>query len=166
MSPTPALVLIGPMGSGKSRVGRRVAKLLGTGFVDTDSIIVTEHGPIAAIFDEHGEAYFRELERAAVAGALESDGVVSLGGGAVLDPHTQELLAGCRVVFLTVSAEAVEARIGGGTRPLVRGGVAEWERIFAERRPVYENLASETFDTSRRPYSRIAEEVAQWARKQ
>ena len=53
-----------------------------------------------------------------------------------------------------------------GTRPLVRGGIEDWERIFTERRPVYEQLANETFDTSRRPYSRIAEEVAEWARKQ
>jgi shikimate kinase len=166
MTPTPALVLIGPMGSGKSRVGKRVAKLLGTGFIDTDRAIVAEHGPITAIFDEHGEPYFRELERAAVATALESDGVVSLGGGAVLDPQTQERLAACPVAFLTVSAEAVEPRLGGGTRPLVRGGIADWERIFAERRPIYERLATETFDTSRRPYSRIAEEVAEWARKQ
>ena len=127
MSPTPALVLIGPMGSGKTRVGKRVAKLLDTGFIDTDRVIAGEHGPITAIFDEHGEPYFRELERAAVAAALESDGVVSLGGGAVLDPQTQELLARCPVVFLTVSAEAVEPRLSGGTRPLVRGGIADWE---------------------------------------
>ena len=154
------------MGSGKSRVGRRVAKLLGTGFVDTDRLIATEHGPITEIFDRHGETYFRELERAVVAAALESDGVVSLGGGAVLDPQTRKLLADCPVAFLTVSAEAVEPRISGGTRPLVRGGIADWKRIFAKRRPIYEQLASETFDTSRRPYSRIAEEVAEWARKQ
>jgi shikimate kinase len=165
MSPGPAVVLIGPMGSGKSRVGRRVAKLLGAGFIDTDRVIAGEHGPITAIFDEHGEPYFRELERAAVAEALLSDAVVSLGGGAVLDPTTQELLAGCRVAFLTVTPEAVEPRISGGSRPLVRGGIADWERIFAERRPIYERLASETFDTSRRPYSRIAEEVAAWAGK-
>jgi shikimate kinase len=165
MSPSPAVVLIGPMGAGKSRVGRRVAKLLETEFIDTDRVIAGEHGPITAIFDEHGEPYFRELERAVVATALASDGVVSLGGGAVLDPSTQELLAGCRVVFLTVSPEAVEPRLSGGTRPLVRGGLADWERIFAERRPIYEKLATVTFDTSRRPHSRIAEEVAEWARQ-
>jgi len=162
----PSLVLIGPMGAGKTRVGRRVAKLLGTDFIDTDRVVVAEHGPIETIFDEHGEPYFRQLERDAVARALDSDGVVSLGGGAVLDPQTRERLADCRVVFLTVTAEAVEPRLSGGTRPLVRGGVADWERIFEVRRPIYEQLATQTFDTSRRPYSRIAEEVAEWARQQ
>ena len=99
-----------------------------------------------------------------MARALDSEGVVSLGGGAVLDPQTRERLSGCRVAFLTVTAEAVEPRLAGGSRPLVRGGIADWERIFAERRPIYEQLATQTFDTSRRPYSRIAEEVAEWAR--
>ena len=165
MSPTPAVVLIGPMGAGKSRVGKRVAKNLDTGFIDTDSLIVASNGPIAGIFDEHGERYFRELERAVVADALDSDAVVSLGGGAVLDPSTRELLAKCRVAFLTVTAEAVEPRLAGGSRPLVRGGLADWERIFADRLPIYQQLAGATFDTSRRPYTRIAEEVAQWAKQ-
>ena len=166
MSPAPAVVLIGPMGAGKTRVGKRVAKLLGTAFIDTDRTIVAEHGPIADIFDVHGEPHFRALERDAVASALEQDAVVSLGGGAVLDPATRERLADCRVAFLTVSAEAVESRLVGGTRPLVRGGIADWERIFAERRPIYEQLAGRVFDTSRRPYTRIAEEVAAWASQQ
>jgi shikimate kinase len=162
MTSRPVAVLIGPMGAGKTRVGKRVAKLLGTGFVDTDKAIVAAHGPITGIFDEHGEQYFRALEPDAVAAALETDGVVSLGGGAVLDPETQRRLADRRVVFLTVSADAVEARLSGGTRPLARGGVADWERIFEQRRPIYEQLATVTFDTSRRPYARIAEEVAEW----
>jgi shikimate kinase len=163
MTSGPVLVMIGPMGAGKTRVGKRVAKLLGTGFVDTDKAIVAAHGPIAAIFDEHGEEYFRALERDAVAAALATDGVVSLGGGAVLDPETRRRLADLRVAFLTVSADAVADRLSGGTRPLVRGGgVADWERIFEQRRPIYEELATATFDTSRRPYTRIAEEVARW----
>lgn len=162
MTSGPVVVLIGPMGAGKTRVGKRVAKLLDTGFVDTDKAIVAAHGPIAAIFDEHGEAHFRALEREAVAAALETDGVVSLGGGAVLDPETQHRLGGRRIVFLTVSPEAVASRLVGGTRPLVRGGVDDWQRIFEQRRPIYEQLATATFDTSRRPYTRIAEEVAEW----
>ncbi len=165
MTPSPVLVLIGPMGAGKTRVGRRVAKLLGTAFIDTDRVIVAEHGPIAELFEEHGEPYFRALERDTVAQALEQDAVVSLGGGAVLDEQTRERLGGQRVAFLTVTAEAVEPRLSGGSRPLIRGGLADWERIFAERRPIYEQLATHTFDTSRRPYSRIAEEVAQWVQK-
>ena len=78
---TPPVVLIGPMGAGKTRVGKRVARLLDVGFTDTDKVIVAEHGPIADLFAEHGEPYFRRLERAAVVAALETDHVVSLGGG-------------------------------------------------------------------------------------
>ncbi|CAN5195488.1 shikimate kinase [soil metagenome] len=158
----PAVVFIGPMGAGKTRVGRRVARLIGTGFTDTDKLIVAEHGSIGSIFAEHGEAYFRELERAAVVRALEGWGVVSLGGGAVLDPATRADLAGHRVVLLTVSPEAVEPRLADGKRPLVKNGLADWQRIYAERRPIYEQLADLEIDTSHRPYDGIATEVAEW----
>ncbi|MEO5922079.1 MAG: shikimate kinase [Pseudolysinimonas sp.] len=159
----PPVVLVGPMGAGKTRVGKRVARILEVGFTDTDKTIVAEHGPIAEIFAEHGEPYFRELERAAVARALATDDVVSLGGGAVLDPSTQTDLRGKRVVFLTVSARAVEGRLGDGKRPLIRDGVSDWQRIFDERRDIYEGLSDLTIDTSHRPYDSIAEEVAAWA---
>ncbi len=87
------VVLIGPPGAGKTTVGRRVAKALGLPFTDTDRAIVQAHGSIADIFREHGEPRFRQLERAQVAAALAEDGVVSLGGGAVLDPATRADLA-------------------------------------------------------------------------
>ena len=158
----PPVVLVGPMGAGKTRVGKRVARLLGVGFTDTDKVIVAEHGPIADLFAERGEPYFRELERAAVEAALETDHVVSLGGGAVLDPATQQDLIEQRVAFLTVSARAVEGRLGEGKRPLLRNGVSDWQRIFDERRDIYEGLSDLTIDTSHRPYDSIAEEVAAW----
>jgi shikimate kinase len=161
---TPPVVLIGPMGAGKTRVGKRVARILGVGFTDTDKVIVAEHGAIADLFAEHGEPYFRRLERAAVAAALETDDVVSLGGGAVLDPETQADLLHQRVVFLTVTARAVEGRLGEGKRPLLRDGVTDWQRIFDERRDIYEGLSDLTIDTSHRPYDAIAQEVAAWAR--
>ncbi len=151
------------MGAGKTRLGKRVARILGTGFQDTDRLIVAEHGPIPTIFDEHGEQHFRALEREAVAIALASDDVVALGGGAILHPETRALLASHRVVLVTVSAEAVAPRIGDGRRPLVRGGISDWERIFAERRPIYEELALLTVDTSHRPIDAIAQEVAAWS---
>jgi shikimate kinase len=159
---SPALVLIGPMGSGKTRIGKRVAKLLGTGFTDTDALVVAEHGPIAAVFDTHGEQHFRALERAAVQRALATDDVVALGGGAILDVETQSDLAAERVVLLLVSPEAVRARLDAGERPLVRDGLASWTRIFDERRPLYERLADVTFDTSSRPSLTIAEDIASW----
>jgi shikimate kinase len=161
---TPSVVLVGPMGAGKTKVGRRVARLLGVDFVDTDKTIVAEHGPITQIFEQHGEPAFRALERAAVVDALAGDGVVSLGGGAVLDPATRDDLAGRRVVLLTVSARAVEGRLGQGKRPLIRDGVSDWQRIFDERRALYEEVADLVIDTSHRPFDSIAEEVAAWAR--
>jgi shikimate kinase len=162
---SPAVVLVGPMGAGKTKVGRRVARLLGLDFVDTDKAIVAAHGPIAQIFAEEGEPAFRTLERAAVVDALATDGVVSLGGGAVLDPATRADLAAERVVLLTVGARAVEGRLGQGKRPLIRDGVSDWQRIYDERRPLYQEVADLELDTSHRPFDAIAEEVAAWARR-
>lgn len=164
MSESPVAVLVGPMGAGKTRVGKRVARLLGIGFTDTDRVIVAAHGPIPAIFAEHGEPHFRRLEREAVAGALHGGGVVSLGGGAVLDPATRADLVAVPVVLLTVSARAVEARLSGGKRPLIRDGVSDWQRIFDERRHLYDEVADLVVDTSYRPNDEIAEEVAAWVR--
>lgn len=163
-----SLVLVGPMASGKTSVGRRVARRLGVPFIDTDKRIVAEHGPIPAIFAEHGEPHFRELERAAVAHALREGGVISLGGGVVTDAETRHLLRSQPVVFLTVSEEAVADRLRGGTRPLLAGDdpVERWKRIFAERRGWYEEVASASFDTSRRPMQRIADEIVAWRREQ
>jgi shikimate kinase len=163
MTGGPPVVLIGPMAAGKTRIGKRVARILGTGFQDTDRIVVAENGPIPAIFDEHGETHFRALEREAVARALASDDVVALGGGAVLAPETRALLASHRVVLVTVTPEAVAARLGDGRRPLVRGGLPDWERIYAERLPIYEQLALLTVDTSHRPIDAVAQEVAAWS---
>jgi shikimate kinase len=161
---TPLAVFVGPMASGKTKVGRRVARDLGVGFVDTDRTIVAEHGPIAEIFARDGEPRFRELERAAVVSALQTDGVVSLGGGAVLDPATRADLATQRVVLLTVTPQVVARRLAlqAGKRPLVADGVAQWERIFAERRPLYDEVATATFDTSVGDFDSIAREVAAW----
>ena len=162
----PRAVFIGPMGSGKTKVGKRVAKALGVSFLDTDKMIVAEHGPIAEIFDTHGEPHFRALEREAVRNALTSSGIVSLGGGAVLDPDTQTQLAELPVVYLTITADAVAARLGDGKRPLVRGGVADWQRIFDARRDIYERLATIEIDTSATPYDGIAHEVTTWLEQQ
>lgn len=157
------LVLIGPPGSGKTRLGKRVARNLGLRFLDTDKVIVAEHGSIAAIFAEQGEPHFRRLEREAVVRALAEDAVVSLGGGAVLDADTQVDLAGHRVVLLTVSAAAVAGRIGGPKRPLLAGGIEAWTALVESRRELYERLGDRVWDTSHRPLDAIAVEIAEWA---
>lgn len=162
------LVLVGPMGAGKTSVGRRVARSLTVPFIDTDKRIVAAHGPIASIFASRGEPQFRELERAIVATALTEGGVISLGGGAVTDAETRELLQGHSVVFLAVTPEAVADRIRGASRPLLNGDdpLERWKQIYDERRDLYNEVASVTFDTSRRPMQRIAEEIAAWRREQ
>jgi shikimate kinase len=158
------VVLIGPPGAGKTTVGRRVARALGETFTDTDRAVVAAHGSIADIFREHGEPRFRELERAAVVAALAEGGVVSLGGGAVLDPATRADLAASAVVLLTVSEDAVRARIRGDDRPLV-DGLDSWRRLVADREGLYRSLADLTIDTSDRPLARIAREIERFARE-
>ncbi|MGH3691077.1 MAG: shikimate kinase [Microbacterium sp.] len=162
------LVLVGPMAAGKTSVGRRVARRLGVAFIDTDKRIVAAHGPIPDIFAAHGEAHFRELERTAVADALAEGGVISLGGGAVTQAATRELLRQQPVVFLTVSPDAVADRLRGGSRPLLAGEdpVERWKKIFEERRGWYTEVSSATFDTSRRPMQKIADEIVTWRREQ
>lgn len=158
----PVVVLIGPPAAGKSRVGKRVARILDLPVIDTDKVIAAGHGPIPDIFAEHGEPHFRALERAAVADALREHAVVSLGGGAVLDPDTQAQLDGLPVVLLTATPEAVAARLEKGTRPL-SASVEAWSALVAQRMPVYERLAAATWETSTRPIDHIAAEIAEWA---
>lgn len=167
MTSVPLLVVIGAPGAGKTRVGKRVARLLDADFIDTDRRIVAAHGPVSEIFASHGEAYFRDVEHAVVVEALREHAVVSLGGGAVIDSRSRAQLEGKRIALLTVSAEAVGARIGGEKRPLLAEGsteerVAAWQRLVEARRDVYEALATRTWDTSTRPIDLIAREIADW----
>jgi len=165
-APLYPLVFIGPMASGKSKIGRRVARLLRVPFVDTDKTIVAAHGPITEIFAQHGEPHFRELERDAVADALgRGRAVVSLGGGAVLDPATRERLRGTTVVSLSTTAEAVRSRTRNAKRPLLAADPHAWQRIYDERRPIYDALASIHFDTSTRPVDAIADDIVKWVRR-
>ena len=166
-SPSDAVVLIGPMGAGKTSIGKKVARALGLPFFDTDAAVVRDHGPIDQLFVERGEAHFRAVERAAVVEGLATGGVVSLGGGAVLNPETRADLAGHRVVLLTVSPRVVAGRVRDSNRPLLQGGedaIERWTAIFEERRPVYEELADITFDTSTGPVQDVVDALVAWVR--
>ncbi|MEV0995083.1 shikimate kinase [Nonomuraea sp. NPDC050202] len=156
-------VLIGPPGSGKSTLGRLLAERLGVEFRDTDADVEAVAGkPVADIFVEDGEARFRELEHEAVRRALaEHDGILSLGGGAVLHEETQALLAGHHVVYLQVGLSDAVQRVGlAAARPLlVLNPRSQLKKLMEERRPVYERLAVTTVVTDKREPEELADEI-------
>ncbi|MEU1385223.1 MULTISPECIES: shikimate kinase [unclassified Nonomuraea] len=156
-------VLIGPPGSGKTTIGRLLAERLGVAFRDTDADVEAVAGkPVSDIFVEDGEARFRELEHEAVRRALaEHDGVLSLGGGAVLNEETQALLAGHHVVYLQVGLADAVQRVGlGSARPLlVLNPRSQLKKLMEERRPVYERLAVVTLATDKRDPGELADEI-------
>ena len=160
---SPRLVLIGPMGAGKTTVGRLVADALGVGFADTDELVEQRTGrTVAELFVDEGEAYFRQLERDAVADALETHtGVLALGGGAVLDPRTRAQLQGHRVVFLRVGLADAAQRVGlGVSRPLLLGNVrGRIKQLLDERTPVYESVAGHVVDTDGLTAQDVADRV-------
>jgi shikimate kinase len=160
----PRVVLIGAPASGKSKIAKMIAAELGCERIDTDKVIVAEHGAIADIFDTLGEPAFRAFERKAVRDALLHDVVISLGGGAVVNADTQRDLADVNCVLLTVSEEVVATRISDPKRPLLRDGLASWIALVAKRDPIYRSLADRTFDTSDRPLEEIASEISEWIR--
>lgn len=164
----PLVVLVGPPGSGKTVVGRLLAGRLGlgaSGFRDTDRDVEAAAGrTVPDIFVEDGEERFRALETAAVAEALAThDGVLALGGGAVLSAGTREALTGHRVVFLDVGLAAAVARVGLATsRPLLAMNPrARLRVLLAERRALYEQVASAVVVTDERSPEQIAEEIAE-----
>jgi shikimate kinase len=159
----PRVVLVGPMGSGKTTVGRVLAKRWGVEVRDTDADVEAAAGkPVPEIFVDDGEERFRSLEKAAVAAALQThDGVLSLGGGAVLDPDTQVLLKDHAVVFLKVGLADAVKRVGLGTgRPLLLGNVrSRVKQLLEERTPVYEAVAALTVDTDGRTPEQVADDI-------
>ena len=166
LGPTgPRVVLIGPPGSGKTTVGRVLAKLLGVELRDTDHAIEVQQGQsISDIFMDAGEPRFRELERAEVAASLASHtGVLALGGGAVMDPVTSAALAGQTVVFLEVGIADAAKRVGfDRSRPLLAlNPRAQWTRMMEARRPTYERLATFSVQTAGRTPQDVAAEIAQ-----
>jgi len=159
----PRVVLVGAMGAGKSTVGRLLAERWGVAFRDTDDDVErTEGRSISDIFVDSGEEHFRALEREAVARALqEHAGVLAVGGGAVMQPETQALLAGHRVVFLRVGLTDAAARVGLGTsRPLLLGNVrSTMKALLDERTTVYEAVADASVDTDGRTPDEVADLV-------
>ena len=160
---SPRVVLVGPMGAGKTTVAGLLGEAWDLPVRDTDADIETSTGrEISDIFVESGEDHFRDLEADAVAAALaEHAGVLALGGGAVMRPETRELLSGAEVVFLRVGLSDAVKRVGLGVgRPLLLGNVrARIKALLDERTPVYESVATHVVDTDGRTPEDVAAEV-------
>ena len=157
------MVLVGIMGAGKSTVGGLLAEALGVPFRDVDADIEAAAGkPISEIFVDDGEEHFRALERAAVKAALAGfDGVLALGGGAILAEENRAALAGHTVVYLSVELADAISRVGlGQGRPLLAiNPRATLRHLLDQRRPLYESVASFVVPTDGRTPEEVTAEV-------
>jgi shikimate kinase len=160
---SPVAVFVGPPGAGKSTVAEIVGQRLGVGVRDTDQDVEASEGvSVQDIFIDHGEAHFRTLEEKAVSAALaEHDGVVSLGGGAVLSPASRAALAGHRVIFLDVGLAAAIRRVGMNSgRPLLLGNVrTQLKNLLDQRRVLYRDVARFTIQTDDLDATQVAEQA-------
>ncbi len=157
-------VLIGLPGAGKSGAGRRLADRLGVPFADSDALVEARAGrTVAELFAVDGEPTFRRLEAAAIAEALAGfDGVLSLGGGAVLEASTRHLLraSGVPVVHLVTTVAAAVRYTRQGERPLLPADpAAALERLLVERAPFYDEVATTRVTTGGRPWADIVADL-------
>ena len=141
------LILIGPMGSGKTTLGKKLAKELDVPFTDTDKLVAKEHGAITDIFAKLGEEHFRTLETSALIKALEIGGVIATGGGIVLREQNRRLLAGYRTIFLDTASSHVLGKINLSKRPLLKDNPEAWDAIYNERKALYLECATATVFT-------------------
>jgi shikimate kinase len=162
---SPNIFLIGPMGSGKTAVGRQVARLLDLPFVDSDHEIEQRTGAeISLIFEREGEAGFRKREHEAIARLSAQTGVVlATGGGAVLDPENRRLLAQRGWVVYLETSVAQQAERAGRTRhrPLLEGSDPRrrLEELMQVRDPLYREIADFTAATTRKRVGQVAEQI-------
>jgi shikimate kinase len=156
-----SVVLIGPMGVGKTTIGKKLGKALGLAFIDTDKEIVRDHGSINKIFDKFGEQHFRNLESEYLVRALISGGVVATGGGVVTQDKNRRLLEEAFVIYLSSNGKHMAARLLAGKRPLLKNGIDDWKRIYEERKPLYKQLASFEIETSSKSLAAIVSEIVE-----
>jgi shikimate kinase len=157
-----SVAIVGYMGSGKTTLGRLLARATGREFVDLDRAISKSAGKgIPEIFAEHGEAYFRDLEHEALREALggKTPCIVACGGGVVIRPENRALLRGVTTVFLREDTEVLYRRTRGPGRPLRAASREEFEARYRERLPLYGEVADLEIDAAGRSPSRVTEEV-------
>ncbi|CAB4588253.1 unannotated protein [freshwater metagenome] len=163
---TPRIILIGPMGAGKSTVGAILASAYSAQWRDTDLMITAQTGrQISDIFTEDGEDAFRALEKIVLRTALLEDAsVLSLGGGACLSVDSQSALrvSGSFIAYLKISLSEVSSRVGfNRDRPLLLGSPrAQWQALMNDRAPIYESLADITVEVDGKSPEEIAEEIS------
>ena len=159
------MALIGYMGSGKTTVGRLLARRTGRDFVDLDHEISRDAGlTIPEIFAEGGEDRFRDLEHAALLSALDrpEPAVISCGGGAITRPENRAALSQTPTVFLSEDVGALFERTRNADRPLRGGSREEFSRRYVERLPHYREVADVEVRADGRGIAAVAEEVARW----
>jgi shikimate kinase len=160
-----SVAIVGYMGSGKSAIGRSLARRLGREFVDLDRNIVEETGrTIPEIFEHSGEEYFRNLEHRALLDALDGarERVIACGGGIVVRPQNRERLKRVPTVFLREDLGVLYGRTRGAGRPLRGASREDFERRYTERLPLYEEVADFEVTVRGRPPREVAEEIARW----
>lgn len=163
----PRVILIGAPGSGKSTVGKALAKALAVEFIDSDKVVENSVGKkISEIFIDQGEEIFRDLEfEALIKGLMQPSSVLSLGGGAPISMRAQDALtaAGTPIVFLDVSLAVAAPRVGfNRDRPLLLGNPrAQWQSLYQIRRPIYEKLATITIKVDTKKIDQIVKEIAE-----
>jgi len=157
-----SVAIVGYMGSGKTTLGRLLARATGREFVDLDRTISKMAGKeIPEIFAEHGEEHFRDLEhdvlREALAGTTPC--ILACGGGVVVRPENRALLRDTTTVFLNEDTELLYRRTRGPGRPLRATSQEEFESRYAERLPFYREVADVEVEVDGRPPARVVEEV-------
>ena len=159
------MAIVGYMGSGKTTVGRILARTLSWEFVDLDRTIAKEAGRgIPEIFAHSGEEHFRDLEHRALLAALDGarERVVACGGGIVVRPENRDKLNKTVTVFLREDLGVLYGRTRDPRRPLRAASREEFERRFAARLPFYEEVADLVVPVRGRPPEEVAKEIARW----
>lgn len=161
----PRIILIGPMGSGKTTVGQLIADSLQVPFRDTDHVIEERSGKtISDIFLDEGEEFFRALEKKVLRDELLSDNtVLALGGGAPISIDAQSALRAIAspVIYLDVSLSTVAPRIGfNRDRPLLlHNPRGQWQTLMEARRPIYESIADIVIDVNDKSETEVVDQI-------